>query len=82
VGDLYRGVEALSARADLALVVLRGAPIDAALKRLKRQCEKAGIFHELKVREAFVPLSARRRRKAMRARKRLAKWRRLEPEED
>jgi small subunit ribosomal protein S21 len=43
-----------------------GASIDAALKRLKKKMDQAGILRELKRRQAFTPRTQRRRRKAQR----------------
>jgi small subunit ribosomal protein S21 len=50
-----------------------GASIDAALKRLKKKMDQAGILRELKRRETFTPPGQRRRRKAHRARQRVAR---------
>ena len=41
-----------------------------ALKRFKKQCEKAGILAELRKREHYEKPSVRRKKKAMAARKR------------
>jgi ribosomal protein S21 len=51
--------------------VLDGLNLDRALKSLKEQ--SSGILRELKRREHFVPRNQRRRLKARRARKLLAK---------
>ncbi len=50
-----------------------GEPFEAALKRFKKQCEKAGILSELKKREHFEKPSVRRKKKAIAARKRALK---------
>ncbi len=42
---------------------------DAALRRFKRKCEKAGILKELKKRQHFEKPSVKRKRKAVSARK-------------
>ena len=44
-----------------------------ALKRFKRKCEKSGILSELKKRQHYEKPSARRKRKALQARKKLLK---------
>ncbi|MCC6158281.1 MAG: 30S ribosomal protein S21 [Deltaproteobacteria bacterium] len=48
-------------------------PLQSALKRFKRQCEKAGILSEVRKREFYEKPSVRRKRKAAAARKRLLK---------
>ena len=52
-----------------------------ALRRFKRKCEKSGVLSELKKRQHYEKPSARRKRKAIAARKkalkRLAQERRL-----
>ncbi len=40
-----------------------------ALRRFKRKCEKAGILSELKKRQHYEKPSAKRKRKAIQARK-------------
>ncbi len=47
--------------------------MQSALKRFKRQCEKAGILSEVRKREFYEKPSVRRKRKAAAARKRLLK---------
>jgi small subunit ribosomal protein S21 len=42
---------------------------ESALKRFKKQCEKAGLLSELKKRQHYEKPSARRKRKALAARK-------------
>ena len=44
-----------------------------ALRRFKRKCEKSGILSELKKRQHYEKPSARRKRKALAARKKLLK---------
>ena len=44
-----------------------------ALRRFKRKCEKSGILSELKKRQYYEKPSARRKRKALAARKKLLK---------
>ena len=45
-------------------------PIESAIRRFKKQCDKAGILQELKKREHYEKPSARRKRKMIAARKR------------
>ena len=44
-----------------------------ALRRFKRKCEKSGILSELKKRQHYEKPSARRKRKALAARKKVLK---------
>ena len=53
--------------------VREGESMQSALKRFKRQCEKAGILSEVRKREFYEKPSVRRKRKAAAARKRLLK---------
>lgn len=46
---------------------------ESALKRFKKQCEKAGILSELRKREHYCKPSVKRKRKALAARKRALK---------
>jgi small subunit ribosomal protein S21 len=48
-------------------------PFENALKRFKKQCEKAGILSEVRKRQYFEKPSVRRKKKALAARKRAAK---------
>jgi len=48
-------------------------PFEVAMKRFKKQCEKAGILSELKRREYYDKPSVRRKKKAAAARKRALK---------
>jgi|GEM_PF-310834 len=50
--------------------VKENEPIESAIRRFKKQCEKAGILQELKKREHYEKPSVRRKRKAIAARKR------------
>ena len=53
-------------------------PFEVAMKRFKKQVEKAGILSELKRREYYDKPSVRRKKKAAAARKRaLKKMRRM-----
>jgi len=51
---------------------------DNALKRFKKQCEKAGILSEVRRREYYEKPSVKRKKKAMAARKRMIKKMRKE----
>ena len=55
--------------------LMDGEPLDRALKRFKASCEKAGIFSEIKRRAFYESPSVRRKRKDMKALKRLKKRR-------
>lgn len=44
-----------------------------ALRRFKRKCEKAGVLTELKKRQHFEKPSVKRKRKAMQAKKKMAR---------
>ena len=46
---------------------------EGALKRFKKQCEKAGILSELRKREHYEKPSGKRKKKALAARKRALK---------
>lgn len=50
-------------------------PFEAALRRFKKQCEKAGILSEVRKRQFFEKPSLRRKKKAESARKRVLKTR-------
>ena len=50
--------------------VKENEPIDSAIRRFKKQCEKAGILAELRKREHYEKPSVRRKKKAIAARKR------------
>jgi small subunit ribosomal protein S21 len=45
-------------------------PIESAIRRFKKQCDKAGILAELRKREHFEKPSVRRKKKALAAKKR------------
>lgn len=56
-------------------------PFEIALRRFKKQCEKAGILSEIKKREHYEKPSVKRKKKALAARKRtLKRLRRLSRE--
>ena len=50
--------------------VKEGESFENAMKRFKKQCEKAGILSEIRKREHYEKPSVRRKKKAMAARKR------------
>jgi len=50
--------------------VREGESYDQALKRFKKQCEKAGILSEIRKREHYEKPSVKRKKKAEAARKR------------
>ena len=50
--------------------VKENEPIETAVRRFKRQCEKEGLLKELRKREHYEKPSVRRKKKAIAARKR------------
>ena len=48
-------------------------PIESAIRRFKKQCEKAGILSEVRKREHYEKPSIKRKKKAIAARKRALK---------
>lgn len=55
------------------IFVKEGDSFEAALKKFKKQCEKAGILSEVRKREAYEKPSVKKKKKAAAARKRLLK---------
>ena len=55
------------------ITIRDGDSFEAALKKFKKQCEKAGILSEFRKREAHEKPSVKRKKKAIEARKRLTK---------
>ena len=53
--------------------VKEGESFERALRRFKKQCERAGISSELRKREYYEKPCVRRKKKQAAARKRLAK---------
>lgn len=47
--------------------------LESALRRFKRKCEKSGVLSELKKRQHYEKPSAKRKRKALAARKKSLK---------
>jgi len=60
-----------------AVRVKQNEPFESALKRFKKQCEKAGILSEVKKREHYEKPSVKKKRKAMAARKKALKRARM-----
>jgi small subunit ribosomal protein S21 len=56
------------------IVIREGDSFEAALKRFKKQVEKAGVLAEVRKREAFEPAAVKRKKKAIAARKRGRKF--------
>jgi len=50
-----------------------GDSFEGALKKFKKQCEKAGILSEIRKREAYEKPSVKKKKKQAAARKRLLK---------
>jgi len=53
--------------------VRENEPLESALKRFKRKCEKAGVLSEAKRRQHYEKPSEKRKRKTIAARKKLLK---------
>lgn len=60
-----------------AVRVKENESFEYALKRFKKQCEKSGIFSEIRKREHYEKPSVKRKRKAVAARKKALKRLRL-----
>jgi small subunit ribosomal protein S21 len=56
-----------------AVKVKDNEPFESALRRFKKQCEKAGILSEIKRREHYEKPSVRRKKKSIAARKKSRK---------
>lgn len=52
------------------ITIREGESFEAAMRRFKKQCEKAGILTELRKREFYEKPSVRRKKKSIQARKR------------
>jgi len=59
------------------IAVREKEPFEFALRRFKKQCEKAGILTEVRKRQFFEKPSLRKKKKAENARKRALKVRLL-----
>lgn len=55
------------------ITIRDGDSFEAALKKFKKQCEKAGILSEVRKRESYEKPSVKKKKKAIAARKRLSK---------
>ena len=55
------------------VVVRDGDSFEGALKKFKKQCEKAGVLSEIRKREHYEKPSVKRKKKEAAARKRLLK---------
>ncbi|RLB58689.1 MAG: 30S ribosomal protein S21 [Deltaproteobacteria bacterium] len=53
--------------------VREGESFESALRRFKKQCEKAGILSEIRKREHYEKPSVRKKKKALAAKKRALK---------
>lgn len=54
-------------------IIVGSLPVEVALKKFKRQVEKAGVVSDLRKREYYEKPSVKRRKKSIQARKRLLK---------
>ncbi len=57
------------------IIVREKEPFEFALRRFRKQCEKAGILSEVRKRQFFEKPSLRKKKKAVIARKRVLKLR-------
>lgn len=55
------------------IYIREGDSFEAALKKFKKQCEKAGILSEVRKRESYEKPSVKRKKKDAAARKRAVK---------
>jgi len=55
------------------VVVKENESFESALRRFKKQCEKAGILSEIRKREHYEKPSIKKKKKALAARKRMMK---------
>ena len=55
------------------IVIKDNESFESALRRFKKQCEKAGILSEIRKREYYEKPSIKRKKKALAARKRMLK---------
>lgn len=60
-----------------SVVVKEDESLESALRRFKKQCEKAGVLSELRKREHYEKPSVRRKKKMLAARKKALKRMRL-----
>lgn len=59
--------------------IREGESFEAAVRRFKKQCEKAGILTEIRKREHYEKPSIKKKRKSIAAQKRLEKKLRKRP---
>ncbi len=57
----------------LGVKIREGETFEAAVRRFKKQCEKAGILSEVRKREHYEKPSIRKKKKSLAARKRALK---------
>ncbi len=62
------------------VVIKEDESFEGALRRFKKQCEKAGVLSELRKREHYEKPSVRRKKKTLAARKKALKRLRLSPD--
>ena len=55
------------------ITIREGDSFEGALKKFKKQCEKAGTMNEIRKREAYDKPSVKRKKKDIAARKRATK---------
>lgn len=55
------------------IVIREGESYEQAVRRFKKQCEKAGIMADVRRHECYEKPTLRRKKKAIQARKKLAK---------
>lgn len=55
------------------ITIREGDSFEAALKKFKKQCEKAGTLAEIRKREAYEKPSVKKKKKSIAARKRNVK---------
>lgn len=55
------------------VTVKEGESFESAIRRFKKQCEKAGIIAEVRKRECFEKPSVKKKKKSAQARKRAIK---------
>jgi small subunit ribosomal protein S21 len=56
-----------------SVTVKEGESFEGALRRFKKQCEKAGVLSELRKREHYEKPSVRRKKKSIAAKKKTMK---------
>ena len=74
---LPSGVAVLRGSRVTKVIVEPDESFESALKRFKKQCEKAGLLSEFKKRQHYEKPSVRRKRKALAARKKAKRRERM-----